>query len=109
MRLRAGEPGVLHRASGVSQTAPCANNPRPMGGSMTPHSAVLAIDMANYFVFEPGTIATAGGADYQRRAQAIVPPLARLLDAARDAGVLVIYTTDAHTLQDSELQKWPPH
>src|SRR5262249_30810663 len=80
-----------------------------MGGNMTPHSAVLVIDMANDFVFEPGTIATAGGAEYQRRAQAIVPPLARLLDAAREAGVLVIYATDAHTPGDSELLKWPPH
>jgi len=75
-----------------------------------PHqSAVLVIDMANDFVFEPGTIATAGGPDYQRRAQAIIPTLRRLLDGARQAGVLVIYATDAHQGGDDELKKWPPH
>lgn len=75
-----------------------------------PHqSAVLVIDMANDFLFEPGTIARAGGPDYQRRAQAIVPALARLLDSARRSGVRVIYATDAHNPGDCELQKWPPH
>lgn len=76
---------------------------------MQDQSAVLVIDMANDFVFEPGTIATAGGADYQRRAQAIVPTVKKLLDAARQAGVLVIYATDAHKPGDVELKKWPPH
>ncbi len=57
-----------------------------------PHrSAVLVIDMANDFLFEPGTIATAGGADYQRRAQALIPRVARLLAGARDAGIPVIF------------------
>lgn len=75
-----------------------------------PHrSAVLVIDMANDFLFEPGTIATAGGTDYQRRAQALIPRLARLLAGAREAGIQVIYVTDAHEPGDSELTKWPPH
>jgi nicotinamidase-related amidase len=75
-----------------------------------PHrSALLVIDMANDFLFEPGTIATAGGADYQRRAQAIVPRVARLLAGARPAGISVIYATDAHAPGDPELAKWPPH
>lgn len=76
---------------------------------MPNQSAVLVIDMANDFVFEPGTIATAGGPDYQRRAQAIIPALQRLLDGAREAGVPVIYATDAHQPSDVELKKWPPH
>lgn len=76
---------------------------------MPNRSAVLVIDMANDFVFEPGTIATAGGPDYQRRAQAIIPTLQRLLDSARRAGVRVIYATDAHQAGDRELEKWPPH
>jgi len=73
------------------------------------HSAVLVIDMANDFVYPPGAIADSGGAAYQRRAQAIIPRVQRLLDAARSAGVLVIFATDAHTMDDSELRKWPPH
>jgi len=73
------------------------------------HSAVVVIDMANDFVYPGGVIADAGGPDYQRRAQALIPGLARLLAAARDAGVTVVYATDAHTPTDAELRKWPPH
>ncbi|HET9707486.1 MAG TPA: isochorismatase family cysteine hydrolase [Gemmatimonadales bacterium] len=72
-------------------------------------SAVVVIDMANDFVFAGGVIADAGGPEYQKRAQQIVRPLARLLEAARRAGVPVVYATDAHTPADSELRKWPPH
>lgn len=72
-------------------------------------SALLLIDMAHDFVDEGGTIADAGGADYRARAQAIVPKLARLVEAARAAGVTVIYSTDSHTPDDVELKKWPPH
>jgi nicotinamidase-related amidase len=72
-------------------------------------SAVIAIDLANDFVHPGGTIADAGGPEYQKLAQAIIPRLAQLLDAARGAGVTVIYATDAHKPDDSELRKWPPH
>jgi nicotinamidase-related amidase len=75
----------------------------------TDTSAIVVIDMANDFVFAGGTIADAGGPEYQARAQAIVPGLARLLAAARAAGVTVIYATDAHRPDDVELRKWPPH
>jgi len=76
---------------------------------MPQSSAVLVIDMANDFVYSGGTIANAGGPEYQQRAQAIVPRLAKLLAAARSAGIQVIYATDAHTPKDTELRKWPPH
>ena len=73
------------------------------------HSAVVVIDMANDFVYPGGVIADAGGAEYQARAQRVIPPLARLLAAARRSGITVIYATDAHQSGDSELKKWPPH
>ncbi len=76
---------------------------------MSQSSAVLVIDMANDFVYPGGTIANAGGSEYQQRAQAIIPRLAKLLAAARAAGMQVIYATDAHTPKDKELRKWPPH
>lgn len=76
---------------------------------MTQSEAVLVIDMANDFVYPGGTIADAGGPEYQQRAQRIIPRLAKLLAAARAAGITVIYATDAHTLKDKELRKWPPH
>jgi nicotinamidase-related amidase len=72
-------------------------------------SALVVIDLANDFVYEGGVIADAGGPEYRERAQAIIPNLARLLDAARGAGVTVVYATDAHMPGDSELAKWPPH
>ena len=72
-------------------------------------SALVVIDMANDFLYPGGTIADAGGADYQARAQAILAPLAKLIASAREAGVLVVYATDAHTEADDELKKWPPH
>lgn len=72
-------------------------------------SAVVLIDMAREFL-EPGAvIADAGGPDYQTRARAIVPPLQRLVEAARKAGARVVYSTDAHTPDDLELRKWPAH
>jgi nicotinamidase-related amidase len=80
-----------------------------MGGIMPVRSAVLVIDMASDFINAGGVIADAGGPDYQKRAQSIVLGMARLLAAARDAGVTVIYATDAHTPEDTELRKWPPH
>ena len=72
-------------------------------------SAVVVIDLANDFVYPGGVIADAGGPAYQAKAQAVIPPLARLVAAARGAGVLVVYATDAHMPGDSELKKWPPH
>lgn len=77
--------------------------------SGVPKSAVVVIDLANDFVYPGGVIADAGGPAYQALAQAVIPPLERLLAAARRAGVTVVYATDAHTPGDSELKKWPPH
>lgn len=72
-------------------------------------SALVIVDLANDFVYAGGVIADAGGEDYQGRAQGILGPLARLTEAARRAGVAVVYATDAHDAGDSELKKWPPH
>ena len=72
-------------------------------------SALVLIDLANDFLYPGGVIADAGGPDYQKRAQSIIPTLKRLVEAAREAGVLVVYATDEHTPEDSELMKWPPH
>lgn len=72
-------------------------------------SAVVLVDMAHEFI-EPGYfIADAGGPDYQARAKAIIFPMQRLIDGARRAGALVVYSTDEHTPDDLEMRKWPPH
>ena len=72
-------------------------------------SAVILVDMARDFIEPGGFIADVGGPDYQARARAILPPLGRLVAAAREAGAKVVYSTDAHTPDDLELRKWPPH
>lgn len=77
--------------------------------SSTENSALVIIDLANDFVYPGGVIADAGGAEYQAKAQAIIPTLARLAEMARRAGITVAYATDAHTPDDFELRKWPPH
>lgn len=62
------------------------------------HSALLIIDMQNDFCVD-GYAASAAGRPLAA-AQSIISPLARLLDAARDAGVLVchvgFWTLPAH-------------
>lgn len=73
------------------------------------HSALVIIDLANDFVYPGGTIADAGGPAYQKLAQAIIPNLQRLVGAAREVGVQVVFATDSHLETDSELAKWPPH
>lgn len=63
--------------------------------------AVLVVDMLNDFV--TGALAC-------DRGKAIVPATARLLDAAREAGVPVIFCNDAHLPKiDRELEIWGDH
>jgi nicotinamidase-related amidase len=89
---------------------PHTTSTSPSTGPADPRaSALIIVDLANDFVYAGGTIADAGGPEYQTRAATVIPPLERLLAAARDTGVTVIYSTDAHTPTDSELRKWPPH
>ena len=65
------------------------------------HPAILVVDMLNDVV--TGSI----GCD---RAVEILPATARLLDAARAAGVPVIYCNDSHLPGiDRELQIWGDH
>jgi nicotinamidase-related amidase len=72
-------------------------------------SALVIVDLANDFVFPGGVIADAGGPDYQARAQQILPRLQQLVEVGRRSGVTVVFATDAHTPEDRELVKWPPH
>ena len=63
--------------------------------------AILVVDMLNDFVT---------GALTCERAKAIVPATAKLLDAARAAGVPVIFCNDAHIKGiDRELALWGDH
>ncbi|MBQ1724785.1 MAG: cysteine hydrolase, partial [Muribaculaceae bacterium] len=63
--------------------------------------AILVVDMLNDFV--TGALAC-------DRGRAIVPATARLLDAAREAGVPVIFCNDCHLPGiDHELALWGDH
>ncbi|MFH5801288.1 cysteine hydrolase family protein [Haladaptatus sp. CMAA 1911] len=62
--------------------------------------ALLVIDMLNDFV--TGKIAA-------KRAENVLSPLDRLVTAARENGVPVIYANDAHRPEDFELDVWGEH
>jgi len=65
------------------------------------HAAIIVVDMLNDFVT---------GALTCDRALSIVKPTADLLDAARKAGVPVIFSNDAHLPKiDKELEIWGDH
>jgi nicotinamidase-related amidase len=62
--------------------------------------AVIVIDMLNDFV--TGKLKT-------DRAKHIIPNIKRLIQAARNNNIPVIYTNDAHLPVDPELKKWGEH
>lgn len=62
--------------------------------------ALIVIDMLNDFI--TGKLKT-------ERAQRIIPNLKKLIQAARDKKVPVIYSNDAHLPVDFELNKWGGH
>ena len=62
--------------------------------------ALIVIDMLNDFV--TGKIAA-------ERSENILSPLDRLVTAARENGVPVIYANDAHRPEDFELDVWGEH
>ena len=65
------------------------------------HAAVLVVDMLQDFVY---------GALACDRGKAIVPATARLLDAAHEAGLPVIFCNDCHLPKiDRELALWGDH
>ncbi len=62
--------------------------------------ALIIVDMLNDFV--DGKLANP-------KAQAIIGPLQRLLARARDEGWVVVFSNDAHQLDDPELRVWGEH
>lgn len=68
----------------------------------TPHTALVVIDMQNDFVDPQGPL-------FVPSAPATLPAIAHLLQAARQAGVRVVYTQDWHTEHDPEFALWPRH
>ena len=62
--------------------------------------ALIIVDMLDDFV--DGKLANP-------RAQAIVEPLARLLDHAREDGWVVVFSNDAHDPSDPEMKIWGEH
>jgi nicotinamidase-related amidase len=62
--------------------------------------ALVVVDMLEDFVH--GTLRNP-------RAEAIVPPLERLLEHAREDGWVVVFSNDAHLPGDPELRVWGEH
>ena len=59
------------------------------------HTAIIVVDMQNLVASEQGPFA-AKGAEYIGHVREIVPRIERLLNAARSAGVLVLYAEVVH-------------
>ena len=78
--------------------APAEGSRRHVTGSSM--KALIIIDMLNDFV---------DGALANPRAQAIVPSLQRLLQYAREAGWVVVFSNDAHSPDDPEMRVWGQH
>lgn len=62
--------------------------------------ALIVVDMLNDFV--TGRLANP-------KAEAIIPPLQRLLGRAREEGWVVVFSNDAHHADDPELRVWGEH
>ena len=67
---------------------------------MNPKPAILVIDMLNEFV--------TGELAFEMTAN-VIPNLQRLLAAAREAGIPIIYAKDAHLPSDPEIAIWGEH
>ncbi|MCH7825956.1 MAG: cysteine hydrolase [Acidobacteria bacterium] len=67
---------------------------------MNPKPAILVIDMLNEFV--------TGELAFEMTAN-VIPNLQRLLAAARQAGIPIIYANDAHLPSDPEIAIWGEH
>src|SRR5919202_1050484 len=67
------------------------------------HTALLVIDMQRDFV-EPGGLGETLGNDVSRL-PAVIPPLVRVLEATRAAGLTVIHTREGHR---PDLSDCPP-
>ena len=50
-----------------------------------------------------------GGKLYVPGAEKIIPNIARLVKAATETGALIVSSSDAHTQNDPEFQRFPPH
>src|SRR5690348_3065397 len=50
-----------------------------------------------------------GGKLYAPGAEKIIPNIARLVKAGSETGILIVSSGDAHTQNDPEFQRFPPH
>lgn len=64
--------------------------------------ALLVIDMLNDFVEENSPLKTPA-------AKTIIPDIQKRIQDARQKGMIIIYVCDAHSPNDKEFTKWPPH
>lgn len=65
-------------------------------------TALIVIDMQNDFVKDGGTLQVPG-------AEESIPNIQRLLRAARDSGMKVVFSQDTHNDGDPEWEIWPEH
>ena len=65
-------------------------------------TAIIVTDMLNDFVEEDAPLPVPGAKD-------LIPQQQKVLEAARNAGAMVVYIADHHMPDDPEFQMWPKH
>jgi ureidoacrylate peracid hydrolase len=71
------------------------------------HAALIVVDVQNDFCHTDGHFARAG--KDMSMVERMVPRLAKLIEAARNAGTLVIFTQDTHsqaTISETQREEW---
>ncbi|TXT54569.1 MAG: Isochorismatase [Candidatus Thorarchaeota archaeon] len=65
-------------------------------------TALVIVDMLNDFVRKDGALVVPGAID-------LIPRQKKLLEAARESGMMVVYLTDNHLPDDPEFDMWGAH
>jgi nicotinamidase-related amidase len=68
----------------------------------SPKTILWEVDVQADFMLPDGRL-------YFRNAERIVPNVSRLVSAVRQGRSFLISSADAHSREDLELQRWPPH
>jgi nicotinate phosphoribosyltransferase len=106
-----GVVGALRRSPlsmayvGLQEVGRMARSPKLYFSDIKPHPSkqvVIVVDPLNGFLGKDGRL-------YMKKVEDIFPRMNKVINAARDEGIPVIYLCDGHSKKDEELKQWPGH
>lgn len=78
--------------------------PKPEAANLSSgESALMVVDMQNDFMHSRGSLYVG------QQSMELIENIVNLVNLARRAGVVIVYTKDWHTLDDVEFNIWPRH